>query len=64
MGSEGVSKLTVEITESLPVVDPGCMGTGKILCPAVIKGAGPCLGNCDHGTVVCPDCGGTGLKKA
>ncbi len=46
------------------VTDPACLGTGKMPCPAVIKGAGPCPGNCEHGFVVCPDCGGTGLKKA
>jgi hypothetical protein len=47
------------------IEDPACHGTGKIPCPTCVarKDAPPCPDHCDNGRVVCPDCGGTGLKK-
>ncbi len=45
--------------------DPVCHGTGQQPCPECLarRTAGPCPARCIAGRVVCPDCGGTGLKK-
>ncbi len=46
--------------------DPTCHGTGKVPCPECLArkaAAAACPNHCDGGRVVCPDCGGTGLKK-
>ncbi len=47
------------------VEDPVCFGSGKVPCPECLarKSAGPCPNHCDGGRVVCPTCGGNGLKK-
>lgn len=51
---------------TMKIDDPACHGTGKVPCPtcSARKDAAPCPDHCDHGRVVCPDCKGTGLKKA
>jgi len=48
------------------VDDPACFGTGQIPCPACLarSTAPPCPNHCENGRIVCPDCGGTGLKKS
>jgi hypothetical protein len=47
------------------VDDPICHGSGKVPCPECLarKTAGPCPAHCAAGRVVCPDCGGSGLRK-
>lgn len=47
------------------IPDPVCEGTGKMPCPTCVhdKSAPACPAHCDNGRVVCPTCGGTGLKK-
>ncbi len=48
------------------VDDPVCFGTGYRPCPTCLARlwAPPCPNHCDNGRVVCPTCGGTGLKKS
>ena len=45
--------------------DAICHGTGRVPCPECLarKSAPPCPNRCDAGRVVCPTCGGTGLRK-
>ncbi len=50
---------------TIKIDDPVCYGTGKVPCPECLarKAAAPCPNHCNAGRVVCPDCGGTGLRN-
>jgi len=45
------------------VPDTACDGTGKRPCPECIKRDAPSCKDCDHGSVKCTACDGTGIKK-